>query len=43
MPFAYASFADTSVNYRIEYMLNPLKNIQMKIPLKVTLYIIRYF
>ncbi|MFJ8065980.1 M56 family metallopeptidase [Psychrobacillus sp. NPDC096426] len=37
MPFAYASFADTSVNYRIEYILNPLKNIQMKIPLKVAL------
>ncbi|TQR05009.1 M56 family metallopeptidase [Psychrobacillus soli] len=37
MPFAYASFADTSVNYRIEYILNPLKNIQMQIPLKVAL------
>lgn len=37
MPFAYASFADTSVNYRIEYLLNPLKNIQMKIPFKVAL------
>lgn len=35
MPFAYASFADTSVNYRIENILNPLKNSQMKIPLKV--------
>lgn len=35
MPFAYASFADTSVNYRIEYILNPLKNIQMQIPFKV--------
>ena len=34
MPFAYASFADTSVNYRIEYMLNPLKDVQWKIPLK---------
>jgi len=34
MPFAYASFADTSVNYRIEYILNPLKDVQCKIPLK---------
>ncbi|GGA21972.1 M56 family metallopeptidase [Psychrobacillus lasiicapitis] len=34
MPFSYASFADTSVNYRIEYILNPLQ-IQMKIPGKV--------
>lgn len=25
MPFAYASFADTSVNYRIEYLLNPVE------------------
>ena len=34
MPFAYASFADTSVNYRIEYILNPLENIQWRVPLK---------
>lgn len=34
MPFSYASFADTSVNYRIEYMLNPLKDVQWKVPLK---------
>ncbi|MGE7667862.1 M56 family metallopeptidase [Ureibacillus composti] len=34
MPFAYVSFADTSVNYRIEYLLNPLTDIQWKIPLK---------
>lgn len=34
MPFAYVSFADTSVNYRIEYILNPLKNIEWKIPKK---------
>ena len=34
MPFSYASFADTSVNYRIEYMLNPLEDVQWKIPLK---------
>lgn len=37
MPFVYASFADTSVNYRIDYILNPLKGIQMKLPVKVTL------
>ena len=35
MPFAYASFADTSVNYRIEYILNPLNIIQVKIPLRI--------
>ncbi|QUG40399.1 M48 family metalloprotease [Psychrobacillus sp. INOP01] len=34
MPFAYASFADTSVNYRIEYMLDPLKDVQWKVPFK---------
>ena len=34
MPFAYASFADTSVNYRIEYMLNPLNDVKCKVPLK---------
>lgn len=34
MPFAYASFADTSLNYRIEYMLDPLKDVQWKVPLK---------
>lgn len=34
MPFAYVSFADTSVNYRIEYILNPMKNVQWKIPKK---------
>lgn len=34
MPFAYVSFADTSVNYRIEYILNPIKNIEWKIPKK---------
>jgi len=37
MAFAYASFADTSVNYRIEYMLNPIKGVQMKLPLTVML------
>lgn len=35
MPFTYASFADTSVNYRIEYILNPIKNVQLHIPLKI--------
>ncbi|MGG0658281.1 M56 family metallopeptidase [Rummeliibacillus pycnus] len=35
MPFIYASFADTSVNYRIEYMLNPLKDSQIKIPVEI--------
>lgn len=35
MPFAYASFADTSVNYRIEYILNPLIDIKLKIPYKI--------
>ncbi|MFJ7934679.1 M56 family metallopeptidase [Sporosarcina sp. NPDC096371] len=34
MPFAYASFADTSVNYRIDYMLNPLAEIEWKLPVK---------
>lgn len=37
MPFAYASFADTSVNYRIDYILNPVREIQIKLPLIVTL------
>ncbi|MBS4210601.1 M56 family metallopeptidase [Bacillus sp. FJAT-50079] len=35
MPFTYVSFAATSVNYRIEYMLNPLKGIQLRLPLKI--------
>lgn len=34
MPFAYASFADTSVNYRIEYILDPLKDVRWQVPLK---------
>jgi beta-lactamase regulating signal transducer with metallopeptidase domain len=37
MPFSYASFADTSVNYRIDYILNPSGEIQFKLPLLVTL------
>lgn len=34
MPFAYASFADTSVNYRIDYILDPLREIEWKLPMK---------
>ncbi|MFJ7825624.1 M56 family metallopeptidase [Psychrobacillus sp. NPDC096623] len=34
MPFAYASFADTSVNYRIEHILNPLKYVPCEVPYK---------
>jgi beta-lactamase regulating signal transducer with metallopeptidase domain len=37
MPFSYASFADTSVNYRIDNILNPLREIRIKLPLMVTL------
>ncbi|WP_144512083.1 M56 family metallopeptidase [Bacillus sp. FJAT-22090] len=37
MPYAYVSFADTSINYRIEYILNPLEGIQFKIPLKIVI------
>ena len=33
--FAHASFADTSVNYRIDYLLNPFKDIRLKLPLRV--------
>lgn len=36
--FAYASFAETSVNYRIEYLLNPLKNNKIKIPVVITMW-----
>lgn len=35
MPYSYVSFADTSINYRIEYILNPLEGAQFKIPLKI--------
>ncbi|MEK3936301.1 M56 family metallopeptidase [Sporosarcina sp. FSL W7-1349] len=35
MPFAYASFADTSVNYRIDYIVNPFMDIQLKLPRRV--------
>ncbi|WP_338653090.1 M56 family metallopeptidase [Sporosarcina psychrophila] len=43
MPFVYASFADTSVNYRIDYILNPLKGIQIKLPVKVMLLSVTIF
>ncbi|TQS71855.1 M56 family metallopeptidase [Ornithinibacillus gellani] len=35
MPFTYASFADTSVNYRIKYMLHPVKEVPLGIPFRV--------
>ncbi|WP_084591305.1 M56 family metallopeptidase [Ureibacillus sinduriensis] len=41
--FAYASFAETSVNYRIEYMLNPLKSNQIKVPVKVAMWSVFVF
>lgn len=41
--FAYASFAETSVNYRIEYILNPLKNNQIKVPVTITMWSILVF
>ncbi|MDN4493212.1 M56 family metallopeptidase [Ureibacillus aquaedulcis] len=41
--FAYASFAETSVNYRIEYILNPIKNNQIKIPVTITMWSILVF
>ncbi len=34
MPFSYASFADTSVNYRIRYLLDPAQGVALKIPRK---------
>jgi len=43
MPFVYASFADTSVNYRIDYILNPIKGIQIKLPVKVMLLSVTIF
>ncbi|WP_346234865.1 M56 family metallopeptidase [Lysinibacillus telephonicus] len=36
--FAYASFAESSVNYRIEYLLNPLQSNQIKIPLVMAMW-----
>ena len=35
MAFTYASFADTSINYRIDYMLNPLKELRVNVPFRV--------
>lgn len=35
--FTYASFADTSINYRIDYMLNPLKELRVSVPFQVIL------
>jgi len=35
MPFSYASFADTSVNYRIGFILDPLREIQWNLPVKM--------
>lgn len=35
MPFKYVSFAATSVNYRIESLLNPINGTQMQLPLKI--------
>lgn len=34
MPFTYVSFAATSVNYRIEYILNPREGSPLQLPLK---------
>lgn len=35
IPITYVSFADTSVNYRIKYMLNPVSKVSLGFPLKV--------
>lgn len=37
MSFAYAAFTDTTINYRIEYILNPVQDIQLKVPVKTAL------
>lgn len=37
MAFTYASFANTSINYRIDYMLNPLKELRVNVPFQVIL------
>lgn len=34
MPFVYVSFADTSVNYRIKNILDPVNHHRLKIPLR---------
>lgn len=41
--FAYASFAETSVNYRIEHIVNPIKENQIKIPVIMTIWSIIVF
>lgn len=35
MPFTYASFADTSVNYRIGHIIDPLREIHWNLPVKM--------
>ena len=35
MPFTYVSLAETSINNRIEYIINPLMDTQFKIPAKI--------
>jgi len=37
MAYTYVSFAETSVNYRIDYILNPIKKMQLRIPLKTAM------
>ncbi|MCG7335670.1 M56 family metallopeptidase [Sporosarcina sp. ACRSM] len=37
MGFTYASFADTSVNYRMNYLLNPLNGFKPKLPMQMTI------
>jgi beta-lactamase regulating signal transducer with metallopeptidase domain len=37
MPFSYVSFADTSINYRIKYILNPQTEIPLKLPFMLTI------
>jgi beta-lactamase regulating signal transducer with metallopeptidase domain len=37
MPFSYVSFADTSVNYRIKYILDPQTEIPLKLPFMLTI------
>lgn len=35
--FVYASFVATSVNYRMDYILNPLQEIQLKVPKNIVM------
>jgi beta-lactamase regulating signal transducer with metallopeptidase domain len=37
MPFSYVSFADTSINYRIKYILDPQTEIPLKLPFMLTI------